>query len=123
MIAPLLLVLGAPPAGAVPGGYLHVLLKGYWICESGGDATTPPKPVTEDSFRIVPDSSYRSNDGQTGSYLLLGNALVMTGGPLRGRRYTLVGQGILHPLNAAGKRTTERCVRQSTGSSMDSNEN
>ncbi len=115
---PLLLALGAHPAAAAPGGYLRVLLKGYWLCESQGDATVPPVRQLQDSFRVIADSSYRTTKGETGTYLLLGTDLAMTGGPFRGRRYKLVGQGILHPLDAAGKRTTERCVRQATASAL-----
>jgi hypothetical protein len=117
-LVPLLLGLGAAPAGAVPGGYLRVLLKGYWICEAQGDAASAPTQLLQDSFRVIADSSYRTNTGATGSYLLLGTDLVMTGGPFRGRRYLLVGQGILHPLDAAGKRTTNRCVRQGTAGTL-----
>jgi hypothetical protein len=108
-----LIALCATPAHAAPGGLLRVLLKGYWICETGGDATTAPVRQMQDSFRILPDSSYRTNDGGGGTYLLLGNDLTMTGGPFLGRRYILVGQGIVHPIDRSGKRTTGRCVRQS----------
>jgi hypothetical protein len=114
-----LIALFATPAQAAPGGPLRVLLKGYWICETGGDATTAPVPQPQDSFRVLADSSYRSNDGGTGTYLLLGTDLTMTGGPFRGRRYVLVGQGIVHPLDASGKRSAGRCVRQS-GAGADS---
>ena len=103
----------AGPAHATPGGVLRVLLKGDWICETGGDATTAPVRQPQDSFRVLADSSYRTTAGDTGTYLLLGNDLTMTGGPFRGRRYVLVGQGILHPVDGSGKRSTSRCVRQS----------
>jgi hypothetical protein len=120
----LVLILAAllpAPALAAPGGPLRVLLKGAWVCETGGDATTPPTSVPQDGFRVIADSSYRTADGQSGSYLLLGKALTMTGGPFKGRRYVLVGQGILYPLDAQGQRGAERCVRQSSvsGSSDD----
>ncbi len=118
--APLLILALAPaPAPAAPGGYLRVLLKGYWLCESQGDATVAPVRQLQDSFRVIPDSSYRTSQGETGTYLLLGTDLAMTGGPFRGRRYKLVGQGILHPLDTSGKRTTERCVRQASASALD----
>jgi hypothetical protein len=113
-----LIVPGAAPAQAAPGGFLHVLLKGYWICETQGDAETAAVKQLQNSFRVIADSSYRTNTGGTGSYLLLGNDLVMTGGPFQGRKYRLVGQGILHPLGPDGKRTSNRCVRQSGASAM-----
>lgn len=111
VMLPLLSALSATPAGAVPGGYLHVLARGAWACEQPGDATAPPVPVPQDSFRVIADSSYRTTDGREGSYLLLGNKVTMTTGPFKGRSYTLVGQGMLHPLDAQGQRTAERCVR------------
>jgi len=117
-LATALLVLGAAPAQAAPGGFLRVLLKGYWICETQGDAEKPAVKQLQDSFRVIADSSYRTSTGETGTYLLRGNDLVMTGGPFRGRKYLLVGQGILHPLGADGKRTANRCVRQSGASAM-----
>ena len=79
----LMAMLSAAPAEAAPGGLLRTLLKGYWICETEGDATTPPKRLLQDSFRVIADSSYRTNKGETGTYLLLGNDLVMTTGPFR----------------------------------------
>lgn len=112
------MALTTAPAGAAPGGNLRVLLRGYWICETQGDATTPPTQQLQDSFRVIADSSYRTTLGQTGTYLLLGTDLVMTGGPFRGRKYKLVGQGIIHPIDAAGNRTTDRCVRQANASPM-----
>ena len=100
------------PAAAAPGGQLKVLLKGYWACEAMGDATAPPKPQPQNSFEVIADSSYRTAGGEAGSYLLLGQTMTMTSGPFRGRSYILVGQGILHPVDAAGQRSTDRCVRQ-----------
>ena len=111
------------PAEAAPGGLLRVLLKGYWICESEGDATAPPARQLQDSFRVVADSSYRTSTGETGTYVLLGNDLTMTGGAFRGRRYVLVGQGILHPVDEAGKREPGRCVRQSNASTGEGADN
>jgi hypothetical protein len=106
-------------AHAAPGGLLRTLLKGYWVCETKSDAETAPTRLPNDSFRVIPDSSYRTAKGESGTYLLLGNSLVMTTGPFQARKYTLVGQGILHPLDAQGKRTGERCVRQSSASAFD----
>ncbi len=92
---------------------LRVLLKGYWVCESGGDAITPPTPLPQDGFEVLAGSAYRAGSGTVGAYLLLGQDLTMTSGAFRGRRFVLVGAGIAHPLDAQGQRTGERCVRQS----------
>jgi hypothetical protein len=110
----------APTAAhAAPGGLLRTLLIGYWVCETKGDAATAPVKLLADSFRIIPDSSYRTAKGVGGTYLLLGNDLVMTTGPFRARKYILVGQGILHPIDAKGRRTSDRCVRQSSASALE----
>ena len=114
-----LLLLSATPAHAVPGGFLRVLMRGYWVCETQGDAVAPPVPLMQDSFRVIADSSYRTTANETGTYLLLGDALTMTGGPFKGRRYTLVGQGILHPLDAAGKPVPGRCARHASATELE----
>lgn len=114
-----LLIFGANPALAAPGGYLHVLLGGAWVCETQGDATAPPVPKPQDSFQVIADSSYRTGNGAIGTYLLLGNDLAMTSGPFRGRRYKLTGLGILHPADNAGKQAEARCVHHAGGSAPD----
>jgi hypothetical protein len=106
-------------AHAAPGGLLRTLLIGYWVCETKGDAATAPVRLLPDSFRVIADSSYRTAAGVGGTYLLLGNDLIMTTGPFRARKYILVGQGILHPINAKGQRTSDRCVRQSSASALE----
>ena len=113
-------MLTAGPAAAAPGGLLRTLLKGYWICETAGDATAPGRRLPADSFRVVADSSYRPATGGIGAYLLLGSDLTMTSGPFRGRHYLLVGQGVLHPLDMAGQRSTDRCVRQGSAGMAES---
>lgn len=118
----LLLALAPLPAHAAPGGLLRTLLIGYWVCETKGDAVTAPVRILPDSFRVIADSSYRTATGKGGTYLLLGNDLVMTTGPFKARKYILVGQGILHPIDAAGKRTTNRCVRQSSASALEASD-
>jgi hypothetical protein len=115
----LLLAMAPMTAHAAPGGLLRTLLKGYWVCETKGDAATAPTRLLPDSFRVIADSSYQTTNGEVGTYLLLGNDLVMTTGPFRTRKYILVGQGILHPLDTKGKRTTNRCVRQSNASALE----
>lgn len=116
----LFLALAAPGiADAAPGGAMRVLLKGYWACEAGGDATSPPRPMPQDSFRVIADSSYVLADGTAGTYLLLGQDVVMTSGPFHARRYALVGQGMLHPIDAQGNRGEERCVHQRNASGND----
>ncbi len=106
-------------AHAAPGGLLRTLLLGYWVCETKGDADVAPVRLLNDSFRVIADSSYKTTSGVVGTYLLLGNAMTMTTGPFKARKYILVGQGILHPVGADGKRTSDRCVRQSSASALE----
>ena len=115
----LALIAAAGTAHAAPGGALRVLQKGFWACETGGDATSPPRPAPQDSFRVIADSSYVLADGTGGTYLLLGQDVVMTSGPFHARRYELVGQGMLHPVDVNGTRSDERCVRQRNASGND----
>lgn len=104
------------PANAVPGGELHVLTAGRWLCEQPGDAIRAPVRLPADDFWAIPDSSYRTGDGEIGSYLLLAERLVMTSGPFEGRSYVLESPAMAHPLDSAGRELAIRCVKSGTPS-------
>ena len=112
-IAPtmLLLCLCATPSRAVPGGELSTLELGKWFCELPGDAAAPAVPVPAEAFTAVPDSNYIAGHGVAGSYLLLGDVLVMTTGALNGHRFHLDTAATIHRMDASGKRLPLRCVR------------
>lgn len=101
----------AAPVGAVPGGPLHTMFTGKWRCELPGDATTPPTPQPALDFQIVPDSSYRMADGGEGTYLLLGDKVTMTSGPLSGTHFVADTNAMVHRIDSDGKPGKLRCVR------------
>lgn len=106
---------------AAPGGQLHTLMVGRWVCEQPGDATRAPVRQEADDFWAVQDSSYRvrgadGTKGGRGSYLLLGGQLVMTSGPFEGRRYSLESNATLRPLGPDGAELAQRCVKSGTPS-------
>ena len=98
------------PALAVPGGLLEILPRGNFMCEAPGDASGPVglhNPSAD--FAIVNDSSYRTPQGD-GIYLLTGNSLVMTSGPMNGIQFRRVTDRFLRKLDANGSETKLRCV-------------
>ncbi|WP_295637088.1 hypothetical protein [Novosphingobium sp.] len=107
----LLLCLAAAPLHAAPGGELGTVKLGKWFCELPGDAATPAAPVPAESFTTVPDSTYITGDDVAGSYLLLGDVLVMTTGTLSGHRFHLESAATVHRIDAQGKDMPLRCVR------------
>ena len=107
----LVLCLSAEPAQAAPGGELGTLELGKWFCELPGDAAAPAVPVPAETFTAVPDSTYIAGDDVAGSYLLLGDELVMTTGALRGHRYHLETAATIHLIDDKGNETGLRCVR------------
>ena len=111
--APALLVLCLPtvPAHAAPGGELATLALGKWFCEMPGDAAAPAVPVPTETFTAVPDSTYIASDEVAGSYLLLGDELLMTTGALRGHRFHLETAATIHRIDDKGIETALRCVR------------
>ena len=107
----LLLCLAAEPSHATPGGELGTVKLGKWFCELPGDAAAPAVPVPAESFTTVPDSTYIAGDGVAGSYLLLGDVLVMTTGALSGHRFHLETAATVRRIDAQGKDLPVRCVR------------
>ncbi|WP_157083185.1 hypothetical protein [Novosphingobium lentum] len=101
----------AAPAAAVPGGTLGTLNLGTYFCELPGDAVTGALARRDETFTVVPDSSYRTADGNRGTYLLLADQLVMTTGSLAGSRYAMQSDNFLHKLDSRGTETPLRCVR------------
>ena len=116
LAAALALCVNPMAAHAAPGGQLHTLIVGRWVCEQPGDATRAPVRREADDFWVVQDSSYRVRGGGRGSYLLLGGQLVMTSGPFEGRRYGLDSTATVHPLGPDGTALPQRCVKSGTPS-------
>lgn len=102
---------GAKPSPpAVPGGQINTLTLGNYTCEMPGDAGGPVgKALPEYDFRVVNASSYKA-DGVRGSYLSTGDNVVMTGGKLKGLRFSHVSRGFLRQIDDKGNETGMRCV-------------
>ena len=99
------------PLPAHAGGPLNTLPVGRYECSLPGDAGGTPWILVEDKrFSIKNASRYLSAEG-TGTYLLSGNDLVFTRGPMKDERYRRVGTTMLRTLNPDGSLGRMRCVR------------
>ena len=102
--------LASPKPPPVPGGEINTLTLGTYTCELPGDAGGPAgNAVPQYSFRIVSSSTYK-NGGVRGSYLLLGDRVMMTGGKLKGFALHRVSDGFLRKIDAQGNDEDLRCV-------------
>lgn len=112
-----LALLMAGPLAAAPDGDLETIPIGDYICELPGDATGPAGlRVPAEDFTVVTASSYRAGDSM-GSYLLAGDMLTMTGGPLQGKRYKRQSEGFVRLLDANGNPGDLRCIRRKRNNS------
>ena len=108
-------VLGVSAAQAVPGGEIGTLPPGRYVCELPGDAAgLASRPVDKAWFEITNASTYVAETGK-GTYLLSGDDVVFTRGPMRGARVERVSPKRLQRTNLEGEFAKMRCVR--TGSS------
>ncbi len=108
----LLALLAATPALATQGGQIDTILLGYYACELPGDATGPAGVRhPEADFQVITGSSYRTEAGH-GAYLLTGNRITMTSGPMRGDKFRRISNGFLRKLAADGSDAALRCVRR-----------
>ena len=106
-------VLASPAESA--DGPLGTLPPGRYLCELPGDAAGPAsRPVAGAWFDIANASSYVT-EGGGGTYLLTGENVVFTRGPLRGARFERTGVKALRRTDIGGPYAKLRCVR--TGSS------
>ena len=101
---------GSQAAYAVPGGEIGTLPTGRYECERPGDISGSARiRIPEEDFRIITGSNYVSA-GKRGSYLLTGDRIVMTGGPLEGRKYHRTSSRYLRIQNADGTDSDRRCI-------------
>ena len=102
--------LGAAPLAAVPGGELGTLELGDYVCEMPGDASGPVgRPLPAYDFSVISASSYIA-DGRIGSYLLIGDELVMTSGARQGLRFLRKNRGLLKLAAQGTQPAGMRCV-------------
>ena len=107
----LALALLSAPTLAAPGGPLGTLPLGNYRCELPGDAEGAagiPQPA--ENFAIIHGSGYAMARGR-GVYLMTGDRVEVTSGPLRGVVYKLSGRSFLRRLLADGSEGPLRCVR------------
>jgi hypothetical protein len=110
----ILLVLAAGPALAAPGGAIGTMQRGHYVCELPGDATgLAGRRVPDSDFTITNASSYEAA-GLSGTYLLTGDVLTMTSGPMQGQRYRKKSANFLRLIAPDGSDSALRCVRQVT---------
>ena len=123
ILAALLATLIAAPAAAVPGGEIDTLTIGRYTCELPGDALGPRgEHVPDADFAIAFGSSYRSNDGARGTYLLTGDHVVMTSGPRKGEHYHRITPVFLRKQNRDGSDGELRCVIANRTNTFDSSQ-
>lgn len=112
MVRPVLaLLLAALPAAAQAAGDLDVLPLGRYGCWTAGVATGPA--VTdhpERAFTIGRGSSYASAAGR-GTYLLAGDLLTFTRGPLKDTRFRRNRDGYWQQLARDGELEALKCSR------------
>ena len=104
-------VLVCAPVFAQPGGPLNTLPVGRYQCSLPGDAGGAAWiPIEDKRFSIKNASRYLSPEG-SGTYLMAGDELVFTRGPLKDERYKRMGTTILRKKNKDGTLSRIRCVR------------
>ena len=99
-----------PSAIAAPGP-LSTLALGRYVCERPGEpgsqvAVTEPQV----SFAVTTASRYVAADGVRGTYLLTGDTIEMTSGPLVGTRLVRLRGSFLRVLSSDGVPSPTRCV-------------
>ena len=113
MIRPAILLFAAAVASplAAAEGPLGTLPTGRYLCELPGDAAGPAsRPVAGAWFDVINASSYVT-DGGEGTYLLTGDSVEFTRGPLRGAKFVRTGARALKRTDIGGPYAKLRCVR------------
>ncbi len=101
----------ALPALATPGGKIATLPAGNYTCAEPGDALGKAYVVLPDKdFRIDNGSTYSTKAG-SGTYLLTGDLVRFTRGPMKGMAFERVASGTLRWLDENGQPGRVRCVR------------
>ena len=105
-----LLLSAAGPLAARPGP-ISTLTLGRYICEQPVDPGSQTA-VTDAaaSFAVTTASRYVAADGTRGTYLLMGNEVEMTSGPLAGTRLVRLRESFLRVIGADGEPGPTRCV-------------
>jgi hypothetical protein len=92
-------------------GRLGVIDRGYYACETPGDAEIGPGiAASEYDFLVISASRYRTADG-TGNYLRTGDKVQMTSGPKKGEAFEMKGERFLKMTTGKGVENGIRCIR------------
>lgn len=109
-----LIALAAAAALTAPAhgqGRLGLLAQGQYVCALPGDATGAAwNEQPGRGFAITGASSYRAGSG-SGTYLLEGNRVTFTRGPMKGMRLMRLGSGLLQVVEKDGALGRMRCHR------------
>ncbi|MEL7689511.1 hypothetical protein [Citromicrobium bathyomarinum] len=102
---------GASPTPPPQAGRLDTLPIGSYQCTLPGDASGPAwHRVPEGDFKILNASSYEAK-GSSGVYLLRGDLVTFTRGPLKGMSLERTGRTMLRERADDGSLGDMRCVR------------
>ena len=101
----------AQPVLAQADAPLGILPVGRYECSLPGDAGGPAwHAVPEMKFSIRSASRYAGVDGD-GTYLLRGDELVFSRGPMKDHRFKRTGNFVLRQIEADGSIGRLRCIR------------
>ena len=93
-------------------GLISTLRTGHYVCEMPGNASVAPAiPVPAANFDILHGSTYATAEGG-GAYLLAGERMEMTNGPLSGTHFRRISPNFLRRLKPDGSDDKLRCIRQ-----------
>ena len=110
-IAVIVLAAALVAAPSLAQGRLGLLPQGEYICALPGSADGPAwNEVEGHGFSITGASSYSTEKG-SGTYLLEGNRVTFTRGPLKGHKMMQVSSGLLQEYGPDGKLGRLRCHR------------
>jgi hypothetical protein len=104
------LVAGAAPVSAAPGGPLGTMPIGAYRCELPGDAESAVGlRQPERDFAVVFGSGYVTATGR-GIYLMTGDRVEFTSGPMRGEVFSRSSRTVLKRMASDGSEGPLRCV-------------
>ena len=109
VLVPIALWAGAPVVAAA--GPLSTLTLGRYVCERPGEPGSQVAVIEPElSFAVTTASRYVAADGVRGTYLLTGDTIEMTSGPLVGTRLVRLRGSFLRVLSSDGVPSPTRCV-------------
>lgn len=96
---------------AAPGGRLGTLPLGEYRCALPGDAAGPAWVPLEDKHFTIGNASTYHTLGGSGTYLLTGEQVIFTRGPMKGMVFEKTGSNTLQWVESDGQLSRVRCVR------------